>query len=171
MVGCCGWLLWSMAGWSAGWLVCSGGSGWFWWLICAAVVGIVLGGWLLWLVVRDGEMMKTYPVDTVQAGQLVGRVVGERERYFDWYGSESTSELAVWSGVEIRLVVDNVNRRVLRAGYVGQFCGSVDLSNVPGLVCRFYGAATYGHREWFVDQLVTCYGDWSAAVPVGDLIG
>ncbi len=114
--------------------------------------------------------MGKFPVDTVQAGQLIGRVVGERERYFDWYGSESTSELAVWSGAEIRLVVDNVSRRVLRAGYVGNFYGSVDLSNVPGLVRRFYGAATYGHREWFVDQLTTCYGNWSAATPIEESI-
>jgi len=101
--------------------------------------------------------MGKFPVDTVQAGRLVGRLVAESDRYFDWYGSERTSELAVQDqdGREVRLAVDNVSRRVLRAGYVGQFYGSVSLYSVPGLVRRFYGPDTYGHCEWFVGDMVT----------------
>lgn len=119
--------------------------------------------------VRD--MNSGYPVDTVQAGQLVGRIVGDRDRYFDWYG-ESVTELAVrdCEGREVRLAVADHNRRVIRAGFCGQQYGSVSLYSVPGLVRRFYGPATYGHSEWFIGEMVTDYGDWSDATPIGQLV-
>lgn len=145
--------------------MCCAGSYSVWWL--AAVAGHEREREQI---MRD--MQSGYPVDTVQAGRLVGRLVAESDRYFDWYSGETVSELAVQDqdGREVRLAVSDRDRRVIRAGYVGQFYGSVNLYNVSGLVRRFYGAATFGHSEWFVDQLTTCYGDWSAAVPVGDLI-
>lgn len=101
--------------------------------------------------------MGKYPVDTVQAGRLVGSLVGESERYFDWYSSESVSELAVMDqdGREVRLAVADRDRRVIRAGYCGEIYGSVSLYTVPGLVRRFYGPDMCGVTEWFVGDMVS----------------
>ena len=135
------------------------------------MVGIVLGGWLLWSAVRESERAmgtKLKPFETVQAGHLVGRLVADCERYFDWYSSESVSELAVMDqdGREVRLAVGNVNRRIVRAGYCGEIYGSVSLYQIPGLVRRFYGPDMCGHTEWYVGEMTTDYGCWSAATSI-----
>ena len=83
-------------------------------------------------------------------------IVRGSARLFDWYPEDSVTELGFIDsdGLNVRLAVSDRDRKVIRAGAVGR-AGSVYLGNIPGLVRRFYGPATFGHTEYFVA------GGWS----------
>ena len=71
-------------------------------------------------------------------------------RLFPWYGDTVTELEFVHDGHTVRIVVQDRNRRVIRARRLVNDSGYVDLATVPGLVRRFYGSAADGHTEYFV---------------------
>lgn len=87
---------------------------------------------------------------TKPGGALAYELVSPSSVLFTWYG-DTVTELQVSDddGRTVRLAVWNKNRRVVRSAYV-ETGEPANLDRVGGLLRKHYGAASFGHVEYFM---------------------